>query len=639
MSLHYLSFNPAQNWLTSQLSNKTTYAIMAGLAAIVATLLSQWQMSDESWGYWFFARILGETGEFIIPDRSPIYTLYLNAFRWLGYPASVNAEYFVTSVIVVTALVALLKRYMGIGWAAFAVILWIPFMQVAEPPVQKLALACACWALVTRLSGRSRFSVVSSYAMLVLACMFRVTYSTMILVFLAWDIAHLIRRTDLRGVFRTARPGLFAWPLGLVVVLFLVFAGLQSPHRWNNGWYSSTTWSPVSGKSLAEASFFQEYNNNYVRDTYGNFVGHDIYFTNQELFEGADSILGAIVANPAFVLKNLIENAKNSYDTMHELTEFPRVTWWVPRRVGSGSLPFFAGISVGLLLGLYGAMRASGEPYTKVFVLGSVLLGVVATVSAPKLRYMVPLIPVFILAGYWYGSRISRLLPGVDGWLVNRMVWIAVSGTGLITLWFGLRLLMAPIGPWTLSAVAIGYGVVASLLIVGMLNRHGKGQRLSSVASFAAIPVALILLSNGATTWTSVVGSLIGGEPQRAVRVEVRDSFEALNSIVRDCRGVLSMEHSFVAAFMDIPESRVYDIWEIPPFGHLDQSDYTGLNPNRIDCVLESTRFERTGNTVNIKIRYDNYILPYIERLQAMGATTYPIPNYGRVIILSNANL
>ena len=144
-------------------NNSITLAL-AGLvvAAVALSLLTRWEMGGETWGYWLFARILWETQEFIIPDRSPLYTLYLNGFRWLGYPASVTVEYMTTSFIVVAALVALFKRYLGLVIAVLAALLWIPFIQVAEPPTQKLALACVCWAVVARRGHDTRASLAAA---------------------------------------------------------------------------------------------------------------------------------------------------------------------------------------------------------------------------------------------------------------------------------------------------------------------------------------------------------------------------------------------------------------------------------------------------------------------------------------------
>ena len=97
----------------------------------------------------------------------------------------------------------------------------------------------------------------------------------------------------------------------------------------------------------------------------------------------------------------------------------------------------------------------------------------------------------------------------------------------------------------------------------------------------------------------------------------------------------MSLEPTFFGAFLDIPQSRVYAVWEIPPFGHLHSSPYKGLNPDRIDCVLVSTNLATgIGMATNYQIRYQNFIKPYVDQLISYGAVQYEIPFYGHAIVL-----
>ena len=115
----------------------------------------------------------------------------------------------------------------------------------------------------------------------------------------------------------------------------------------------------------------------------------------------------------------------------------------------------------------------------------------------------------------------------------------------------------------------------------------------------------------------------------------MKASFETLDSLVAKCQGVLSLEHKFVGAFTSVPVNRVYDISEIPPFGELGDSEYDGLRPDRIDCVLVSkTLATSLGGGFNMRIRYENYIKPYVQQLQAAGAETYEVPTFGQVYVL-----
>ena len=86
---------------------------------------------------------------------------------------------------------------------------------------------------------------------------------------------------------------------------------------------------------------------------------------------------------------------------------------------------------------------------------------------------------------------------------------------------------------------------------------------------------------------------------------------------------------------MNVPLDRVYDVWEIPPFGQLGESVYDGLRPDRVDCVLVSDSLTTVvGYATNCQIRYQNYVKPYVEQLQDVGARTYEIQGFGKAVIL-----
>ena len=87
---------------------------------------------------------------------------------------------------------------------------------------------------------------------------------------------------------------------------------------------------------------------------------------------------------------------------------------------------------------------------------------------------------------------------------------------------------------------------------------------------------------------------------------------------------------------MDIDLDKLYNIYEIPPFGKFGNSEYDGLNIERIDCLLISNIYTGSpGWYANQKIRYKNYIEPYSFELIQMGAEENEIPNYGKAIILN----
>ena len=94
---------------------------------------------------------------------------------------------------------------------------------------------------------------------------------------------------------------------------------------------------------------------------------------------------------------------------------------------------------------------------------------------------------------------------------------------------------------------------------------------------------------------------------------------------ISGCNGILAYPHKGLAAFTThFPEDRIFDMMEIPPFGSLGESDYTGLRPDRIDCVLVSYSAK-----IIYPLRMPNYIQPYVSLLESSGGRTLEIPNFG----------
>lgn len=615
--------------------------LLIGITIIIAvclTMFSNWEIGGETWCYWYFARVFAETGGFIVPDRSPLYILYLNLFTWIPYPASVTAEYIVTTSITVLALVVFFRPYLGIWLALLAACFWIPSLQMGEPPVQKLALACSLIAVFLRRHKADRFRLAASYAMLVLAYFFRQTYVLMIVTFLAYDALRTIREGRIRTWF-SWRPQLASdWPLLLVSVLFLWFLSCQSSSLWNNVWFTNTEWFPNDGKTMLSGGTAQSFNWRYIELKYGTFEGHDFYFTNLEAFGGATSISGMLRANPRLILEIVIGNLK---------TLIPAIMTgpWIPK-TGIKYIDYL--FKVVLFLGIiYGAFRAACDWPTKILLVASLALVGVTVISRPSWRYMFPMIPIFIMAASWYGTRLTSFLkksyPSTEKLL--QKIAMAIFAVGILSL---LLYSITDPSAESLRTTVILAGTILALVCAGMLfavARFAKSRLRTEMSRFAlALPTILLLVifsGINAIGWAGIVNNASNDFGRGHLRllenreVSMKAAYPTLAHVTQGCRGIMSLEPTFFGAFLDIPQNRVYDVWEIPPFGHLGDSVYNGLTPDRIDCVFLSDNLATTiGCATNSQIRYQNYIRPYVNHLQKLGATTYVIPSIGQAIVL-----
>lgn len=562
--------------------------IIAGLAVaigIALTLFRHWEPSSESWGYWLFARIFAETGRFVIVSRGSLYVLYLNLFRGLGYPYSVIVEYISTSLILAVSLVLLFRRYLGLFWAVFIVILWLPFFQAAEPPIQNLALACCCLAIAARNTKPTRFRLALSYALFGFAYMFRTPYIIFIGVFATWDILKVFRQNNLKNSFLILFPKKYDWPILVVLVLLVWFSTMQSGHPWNNGWFATTRWFPSKGKTLSDASFIQNYNWYYIYYKYGTFKDKDFYFTNQEAFGGAKDMIGLIRANPRFVASQFIRQIKGNFSTIASFTQLPQFLYTKIDRLGYFYYVIFLFFTVPFVFAIsYGALRCCKDKVMILFIIANILLIGVNALVAFKTRYMQPLIPILTLCAFWYGNKIYSIFS-------NRMMSFKLT--------------------------------------------QRQGLTVRNIIIF----FAFIFFSNSFLTWAAIVKNVAADISKGEIKVmEDRDysykaSFNSFMPLIRNCKGVLTLEHAFIGAFTEIPLDRIYDIWEIPPFGHFGDSTYKGLYPDRIDCILIFHELATgIGYATNYQIRYQNYIKPYAQYLRDRGAKVYDIEKFGQAV-------
>jgi len=68
----------------------------------------------------------------------------------------------------------------------------------------------------------------------------------------------------------------------------------------------------------------------------------------------------------------------------------------------------------------------------------------------------------------------------------------------------------------------------------------------------------------------------------------------------------------------------------------LGNSEYDGLRPDRIDCVFVSdTLATALGGGFNIRMRFQDYIEPYVRQLEDKGAVTHDLSGVGRLTVLA----
>ena len=537
---------------------------------LLLSLFFPFEPGGESWGYWAFSRITIDSGLFVTTDRSPLYTLYLIPFHLFEYPLSVSLEYLVTTSIVLIAIILFSKRYIGIHWAILFCFLWLPFIQISEPPVQKLALACSLFAIILR-QNTNRNKLSWSYTLFLMAYMFRSTYIIFLLLFIFWDLYLFYLKNNKSLFIKKLFPRFSDLPLFLVVSLFITFIFFQSAHVWNNAQFANTIWFP-GADGLINASFIQSFNILFIIEKYSEFTFKDFYFTNQELFNGAETIWTAIKENPSFVISQVFQNA---FIIIKGIIDFV------------GFVPFTKVDSIFIfILALWGLVMVIlkvKDNELNIFIIGNVLMLGALVLTLPKSRYFFPLIPLFIISTGWIVRNLKQFLSEKK------------------------------IKPHYKKLI-LGFNTFIVLAL------------LSPSVSSAWVGNALSLAKNISSNSTIL-------EKPKSIKPHV----SKIESLLHTCKGVMALENTFLAAFSSIPLEHIVDIWEIPPFGFYKKniSSYDGLIPERIDCLLISEGLSTgVGLGTNSKLRYQNYILPYISFLDELGAERVELKNFGYIVVL-----
>jgi len=649
--------------MSSEYIDRTKITIPAILSICIVVMLMMLlyiEPGSETLGYWIFADELYNRGEFLIQSRSPLYILYLQLFYWIGFPFSIYVEWVTTSLITGFSLYLLLRIKLSQWNAILGVVIWLPFIREMEPPVQSLALSMTALAFVIRSNSfnfdRGRSALTVSYTLLIMACMFRVNYILPLVLVVLYDIWSRYKSKGLKNLLLINMPTWRDWHLLLILTFFIVSSLLISQHPWNNAQFATSTWFPGSGEhtSLGDMGFIQSMNWKYIEYKYGDFTNHDFYFTNKELFGEAATIQSAFFSNYAFVLEQWWRNILRLFELTSDMNLIMNLISVLVPWIGS---------LIGTILLLYGAIRSSvSNSQIFLFFIATILLVGSTAVGFPKLRYMVPAVPFLFLSVYWYSKIIKNvLLPKVfetRGGYVKALLFLTAFLT-LVVIFFvynekmiltdnyiALHSRYKGAYDWLVILITIVYLLLFVALasqISSISSKKYRGKTRKYV-TLAIIPVLFLSFTPATALWVDIIRNATM-EP----KIVTDDNFSFFNSrdkllsLGSNCNGVMTMEHKQMAViFSDYDyDTEIYDIWEIPPFGNLDDSVYDGLELNRVDCLFISNTLSQgpTNPTTNQTVRYKNYIQPYELELLSAGASLYVIDGYGRAVIFNKDKL
>jgi hypothetical protein len=151
---------------------------------------------------------------------------------------------------------------------------------------------------------------------------------------------------------------------------------------------------------LATGGSVQGRNWVYILYEYGNFEGHDFFFTNQEIFNGRIGFYESFLANKEMFIKVLLINVDNFFPEL-------LAGVWTPKNIDK-EISWFIYATLFILSLIY-CYKKLGTVDEKIFMLGSLLVVITSILVLPKSRYLIPIIPFYIIGIFELGQKILRV--------------------------------------------------------------------------------------------------------------------------------------------------------------------------------------------------------------------------------------
>jgi len=155
------------------------------------------------------------------------------------------------------------------------------------------------------------------------------------------------------------------------------------------------------------------------------------------------------------------------------------------------------------------------------------------------------------------------------------------------------------------------------------------------------LPIIFLSFTQATLLWQDIVMDIAAGPKiMTNAKFSFTNSKDKILSLGGNCSGIMVLENTIMAVIFSDYETKIYDVWEIPPFGSLNNSEYNGLDLNRVDCLFISNILSQgpTGAATNQTVRYKNYIQPYELELLSSGASLHKISGFGKAVILQKIN-
>ena len=370
--------------------------------------------SGEQYGYWYLNKIFLD--KFFFPEisRSPIYVIYLSLFNWLDTPYNYYAEAITTNFLLSFSLFCLFKSEYNKFYVFLIISLSIGFFFNLIPYPQALSLSILNFAIILRRKN-NLFVYLFSYLLIICAVYSRITYITVFVLFIFFDLLNLILDFKKKAQFNHKKNFII-----LFTVLFLfstnyLFKSNISESKFNNGYFQSLEWKPSKSNSNIDIAFQVNFNFLYYEKNKNEIDNDkkDFFYTNNVAFDGAESIVDSIISNPKFVSWGILKNTSHLAPII--LNKFNSRTYF-PSCSGTGHSCYTNYFYIGSLLILFLLFnyyfffekKYENNFDIKIYALVNYALILSTVLAMPKIRYMTPFIFFLIPFNFYLINLIPK---------------------------------------------------------------------------------------------------------------------------------------------------------------------------------------------------------------------------------------
>lgn len=552
----------------------------------------------ESWAAWAAARHLADTGEFTVLSRNPLYVTYLVPFLKLPFPISMILEYRVTHLFALSAIYLLLRSSINKTQSFILSLVLVPFLAIVEgggtvAAIGFFSLYLCSFKAITPSTWSFMPATVLAAALCNLVYLPFVAFHLLVSVVLIFSSK--FQKTLGVGLSVVLKDRV---PL-LLLIAFLILAFLLQSHRIdNNHMLMDPKFSPIPLSSAINIGFFQTKTWMLVEKTYEPSVWalKDWYSETPRFFGESKSIFEVFRNDPdlfrSIVFKDIgvVATIPLYFYSFHMF------------QVSILTILTSMLISVMLLIGAMKIHRVHGLIPVAIIFLGSA--GVIAALLLTwfSTRYLMALLPVFLLL---YSSYLGNAVA-----LSKKMIYEnSIIKKMFLTIGCALAFIGMP-SYASIEQIKNECVVVGGKSISDFLSRNLCRTRIKILYQ-AHYSVDNKEINYGAPGDVSMLGA-----------------YPTLSKLINSETRILSMENTFFRSFTNVRMDSNYQIWSLPPYE--DKSEYTNNFLNAIDIffVSHGLAADQASASTQANLRYKLHIAPYL-RKKISDFDIIQVPGYG----------